>query len=93
VIVSRIRGVIKKYFSSRGFRFLGADGGGADLFFHVSEFLGDDADLIGGRWVEFEESRDRQGRRIAQSVILLRGERLNAVAETGKAPEAANAET
>jgi cold shock CspA family protein len=68
----RKSGVIKKYFSNRGFGFLGADEGGADLFFHVTDCLDDDSDLIGGRRVEFEEGRDRGGRRIAKGVMLLR---------------------
>jgi cold shock CspA family protein len=71
----RKSGVIKRYFSNRGFGFLGADEGGADLFFHVMDCLDDDDDLIGGRRVEFEESRDRNGRRIAKGVMLRKGER------------------
>jgi cold shock CspA family protein len=71
----RKSGVIKRYFSNRGFGFLGADEGGADLFFHVTDCLDDDDDLIGGRRVEFEQGRDRNGRQIAKSVILLKGER------------------
>jgi cold shock CspA family protein len=72
--VSRIRGVIKKYVSDRGFGFLGSDEGGADLFFHVTDCLDDDDDLIGGRRVEFEEGRDRNGRRVAKGVMLVKGE-------------------
>jgi cold shock CspA family protein len=60
----RKTGVIRKYFANRGLGFLAADEGVADLFFHVSDCLDDDADLIGGRRVEFEESRDRDGRRL-----------------------------
>jgi cold shock CspA family protein len=44
--VSRIRGVIKKYVSDRGFGFLGSDEGGADLFFHVTDCLDDDGVLL-----------------------------------------------
>jgi CRISPR-associated protein Cmr6 len=71
----RKSGVIKKYFSNRGFGFIGADGEKSDLFFHVTDCLDDDSDLIGGRRVEFEEGRDRDGRRVAKGVLLLKGER------------------
>jgi cold shock CspA family protein len=71
----RKKGIIKKYFENRGFGFVGCDDGGADRFFHVTDCLEDDSDLIGGRRVEFEEGRDRDGRRIAKGVLLLKGER------------------
>jgi cold shock CspA family protein len=71
--IMRKSGVIKKYFSNRGFGFLGTEGG-ADLFFHVTDCDVDDEDLIGGRRVEFEVGAGRDGRRIAKGVVLLRGE-------------------
>jgi hypothetical protein len=41
----------------------------------VTDCLDDDDDLIGGRRVEFEDGRDRDGRRVAKGVMLLKGER------------------
>jgi cold shock CspA family protein len=75
IIEMRKKGVIRKYLDQRGFGFIAAEEGVADLFFHISDCaIDDDADLIGGRRVEFEEGRDRAGRRIAKSVMLLKAE-------------------
>ena len=72
---NRIRGVIKRYFSNRGFGFVRADGEKSDRFFHVTDCDVDDEDLIGGRRVEFEVGAGRDGRPIAKNVMMIKGER------------------
>ncbi len=42
------------YFNQRGFGFIRTTEDAEDLYFHVSEYAGDEADLIRGAKVEFQ---------------------------------------
>jgi cold shock protein len=64
-------GSIVTYFEDRGFGFLRPEGGGQDIFFHISRFSdGPPADLRPGIRVIYELGTDRAGKVAASSLRL-----------------------
>jgi CspA family cold shock protein len=67
-------GSVMTYFEEKGFGFLRPDGGGKDIFFHISRLhQGQATDLVPGVKVSFELGMDRNGKIAASSVRLLSG--------------------
>jgi CspA family cold shock protein len=65
-------GSIMTYFEEKGFGFLRPDGGGKDIFFHISRLhQGEPTDLVAGTKVSYELGMDRNGKIAASSVRLL----------------------
>jgi cold shock protein len=65
-------GSVMTYFEEKGFGFLRPDGGGKDIFFHISRLhQGQATDLMPGVKVSFELGMDRNGKIAASSVRLL----------------------
>lgn len=65
-------GSVMTYFEEKGFGFLRPDGGGKDIFFHISRLhQGQATDLVPGVKVSFELGMDRNGKIAASSVRLL----------------------
>jgi CspA family cold shock protein len=65
-------GSVMTYFEDKGFGFLRPDGGGKDIFFHISRLhQGDATALVPGAKVSFELGMDRNGKIAASSVRLL----------------------
>jgi CspA family cold shock protein len=63
------------YFEEKGFGFLRPDGGGKDIFFHISRLhQGDATALVPGAKVAYELGMDRNGKIAASSVRLLTAE-------------------
>lgn len=68
-------GSVMTYFEEKGFGFLRPDGGGKDIFFHISRLhQGQAADLVPGTRVAYELGMDRNGKIAASSVRVLTGE-------------------
>ncbi len=62
-------GSVITYFEEKGFGFLRPDGGGRDVFFHVSRLTeGQSTELTPGAKVLFELGMDRTGKMAASSV-------------------------
>src|SRR2546422_7363 len=65
-------GSVMTYFEEKGFGFLRPDGGGKDIFFHISRLhQGDATALVAGAKVAYDLGMDRNGKIAASSVRLL----------------------
>lgn len=65
-------GSVMTYFEEKGFGFLRPDGGGKDIFFHISRLhQGLATELVAGAKVAFDLGMDRNGKIAASSVRLL----------------------
>lgn len=65
-------GSVMTYFEEKGFGFLRPDGGGKDIFFHISRLhQGQATDLVPGVKISFELGMDRNGKIAASSLRLL----------------------
>ena len=65
-------GSVMTYFEEKGFGFLRPDGGGKDIFFHISRLhQGQATELIPGTKVAYELGMDRNGKIAASSVRIL----------------------
>ncbi|MDP9053620.1 MAG: cold shock domain-containing protein [Acidobacteriota bacterium] len=65
-------GSVMTYFEEKGFGFLRPDGGGKDIFFHISRLhQGEATALVPGAKVTYELGMDRNGKIAASSVRLL----------------------
>jgi len=63
---------VMTYFEEKGFGFLRPDGGGKDIFFHISRLhQGEATELVPGTRVSYELSMDRNGKMAASSVRIL----------------------
>lgn len=62
-----MKGVIKSYKTDRGFGFITPEGGGADTFFHVSEWISQQ-EIRPGTEVAFEYGAGRNGKPAARNV-------------------------
>jgi CspA family cold shock protein len=68
-------GSVMTYFEEKGFGFLRPDGGGKDIFFHISRLhQGDATALVPGAKVAYDLGMDRNGKIAASSVRLLTAE-------------------
>jgi CspA family cold shock protein len=65
-------GSVMTYFEEKGFGFLRPDGGGKDIFFHISRLhQGQATELVPGTKVSYELGMDRNGKIAASSVRIL----------------------
>jgi cold shock protein len=65
-------GSVMTYFEEKGFGFLRPDGGGKDIFFHISRLhQGDATALVPGAKVAYDLGMDRNGKIAASSVRIL----------------------
>jgi len=65
-------GSVVTYFEEKGFGFLRPDGGGRDIFFHISRLNeGQASDLTPGTKVIYELGMDRTGKMAASSVRVV----------------------
>jgi CspA family cold shock protein len=65
-------GSVMTYFEEKGFGFLRPEGGGKDIFFHISRLHeGDATQLVPGVKVSYELGMDRNGKIAASSVRIL----------------------
>jgi CspA family cold shock protein len=65
-------GSVMTYFEEKGFGFLRPDGGGKDIFFHISRLhQGQATDLVPGTKVAYDLGMDRNGKIAASSVRIL----------------------
>ena len=63
---------VMTYFEEKGFGFLRPDGGGKDIFFHISRLhQGQSTELVPGAKVSYELGMDRNGKIAASSVRIL----------------------
>jgi CspA family cold shock protein len=68
-------GSVMTYFEEKGFGFLRPEGGGKDIFFHVSRLhQGQATDLVPGTRVSYDLGMDRNGKIAASSVRVLPAE-------------------
>lgn len=51
---NKMFGTLNHFNTTRGFGFIRTTGGAEDVYFHFSEFDGDEANLVKGAKVEFE---------------------------------------
>ena len=65
-------GSVVTYFGEKGFGFLRPEGGGRDVFFHISRLNeGESTDLVPGAKVMYELGMDRSGKMAASSVRVV----------------------
>jgi len=65
-------GSVVTYFEDKGFGFLRPEGGGRDVFFHISRLNeGQASDLVPGAKVVYELGMDRTGKMAASSVRVV----------------------
>jgi CspA family cold shock protein len=65
-------GSVMTYFEEKGFGFLRPDGGGKDIFFHISRLhQGQATELVPGVKISYELGMDRNGKIAASSVRIL----------------------
>lgn len=63
---------VMTYFEEKGFGFLRPDGGGKDIFFHISRLhQGQSTELVPGAKVAYELGMDRNGKIAASSVRIV----------------------
>jgi CspA family cold shock protein len=68
-------GSVMTYFEEKGFGFLRPDGGGKDIFFHISRLhQGQSTELMPGTKVAYDLGMDRNGKIAASSVRILTAE-------------------
>jgi len=68
-------GTVVTYFEDKGFGFVRPDGGGRDIFFHISRLnQGQPTDLVPGARVAYELGMDRTGKMAAASVRVVPAE-------------------
>jgi len=73
--VEQQTGSVMTYFEEKGFGFLRPDGGGKDIFFHISRLhQGQATDLVAGAKVAYDLGMDRNGKIAASSVRILGAE-------------------
>ena len=60
------------YFNARGFGFIRTTEDAEDLYFHVCEYAGNEADLIKGAKVEFQVGVFK-GKPCARNIVILAG--------------------
>lgn len=68
-MATRYQGRLKKWNADRGFGFIVADDGGADLFVHISAFARNAPLPVVGEALSFEVEPDRDGKRRAVQVL------------------------
>ena len=67
-----VQGTVKFFKKDKGFGFIQRDGGGADLFVHISQCDESIDTLVRGQRVEFEEgTSSRSGKPEARRVIVI----------------------
>ena len=64
----RYEGRLKKWNAERGFGFIAAEDGGAELFVHISAFVRDGRTPVVGEALSFEVEPDRDGKKRAVRV-------------------------
>jgi len=65
-------GSVMTYFEEKGFGFLRPDGGGKDIFFHISRLhQGQATELVPGTRISYDLGMDRNGKIAASSVRIL----------------------
>jgi CspA family cold shock protein len=65
-------GSVTTYFEDKGFGFLRPDGGGKDIFFHISRLhQGQSTELVPGARVAYDLGMDRNGKIAASSVRII----------------------
>jgi CspA family cold shock protein len=65
-------GSVMTYFEEKGFGFLRPDGGGKDIFFHISRLhQGQATELVPGTRVSYDLGMDRNGKIAASSIRIL----------------------
>lgn len=57
-----IRGVLKTWKEDRGFGFISPDGGGKDIFIHISALKGASRRPVTGDVIYYQPARDNQGK-------------------------------
>jgi CspA family cold shock protein len=68
---SEQNGSVVTYFEDKGFGFLRPEGGGRDIFFHISRLSeGQSTDLVPGAKVIYELGMDRTGKMAASAVRI-----------------------
>lgn len=68
--MGKITGIIERWNAGRGFGFLKPEDGGEEVFFHASEFKGEERDIRNGDTFEFEVEYDkRKGKDRAMNVV------------------------
>ncbi len=67
----RYQGHLKKWNAERGFGFIVADDGGAELFVHITAFVRDGRQPVVGEALSFDVEPDRNGKRSAVRVRRL----------------------
>jgi CspA family cold shock protein len=73
------------YFEEKGFGFLRPDGGGKDIFFHISRLhQGQATELVPGVKISYELGMDRNGKIAASSVRILAPSELPPAAKPEK---------
>ncbi|MDP6439210.1 MAG: cold shock domain-containing protein [Candidatus Brocadiia bacterium] len=66
-----VEGRIKRYFADKGFGFIAPNGGGPDVFFHISNLVsGDEEDISAGARVRYRTEEGPEGP-VAKDVSLL----------------------
>ncbi len=57
-----IKGVLKTWKEDRGFGFISPDGGGKDIFIHISAFKGTSRRPVTGDVIYYQVARDNRGK-------------------------------
>lgn len=65
----KLSGIIKKYFSDKGYGFISSEG--KDIFFHISK-VSDKDSIAEGKQVEFNLTRERDGRESAKNLKVIK---------------------
>lgn len=59
--MSKLKGTVKFFNSQKGFGFITPEGGGKELFVHISNITGNVKSLEEGQKVEYDEGQGRKG--------------------------------